>query len=258
MRIFLTALSALILMTVARGQDLYWGQSIDAGWPNPCNVHKSDLLGKTRTQLLKMGRDEWNAFAWDQRKSDERGDGVVNSVDGPDLVYAYCLEWRNNRLIRRLPTKRATLIHSLRSRLTTLMLIGIVIEDTESGGGTYGIHYPRYAHILEEETIYELLSGPESRDDDVNFRLKAVNNELTARTYREGTFETRLGRVLNTSEVAKLAMLCRHGLHILHLLTPTLSELKPSEKAAVADSLFQYCADYLYIRDQNSPYGKDD
>jgi len=116
-----------------------WAQRSEA-------TNSNDRLGRTEAQILRMGRERWNALR------DSGG-------DYGDIVFARCLYDRNRRMLSQLsPARRRLVVHS-RTAVWLTANACIALQDVEDGGGTSCVHNPRYARIDVEELAFELSTG---------------------------------------------------------------------------------------------------
>ena len=215
-----------------------WGHNIDqGGWPDGWHLEKDDLLGLSRDQVLRLGEAGFERYATSKNYS---GD------DYAAMVFADCLESRNNDLLRKAPRRKARLIKSIRSTLCHLILTAIAIEDTESGGGTAGVHEPRYGRWRSEEVIYELLTRPPRRPQGVSSALETIKRNLlkfahaapwaSADNYGQSTYLR--------DQTKELHEFAKGGIRYLHTLRVELNALDSQRKAAVVECAFFYCNTY--------------
>jgi hypothetical protein len=233
----LLPLSASAFSQVSIQQALDWTED----WQR-AKITKGDLLGLTEAKIAQMGQDAWFDYAYAHKKE---GELTINGVDGASLVFGAVLAHQNDLLLNAKRASGKARLSKTRRCLQRLVMVAIAIEDTESGGGTYAIHQPRYAVADEESTFRELLTQPRKRKLDAGKALRVIRRELKRRASLKHTFERVLSGKVPVKEDRALG---RRGLGQLDELTTLMKGFDGQQVKAIAQLLADYYVDYLYVR----------
>lgn len=114
---------------------------------------KSDMLGKTRSQILTMGRDRWFQFY-----SSKRGESTMDMVTAEE-VYAQCRSKKNDIDLAKESSSMRKKISSLRKLMQDLARACVQLGYIRTGGGTLWSIVDAGAAVDREEAIHHIINN---------------------------------------------------------------------------------------------------